>query len=138
MVGGLSSLGELDSQVLSVYQALFGTIPLRLNVPLFQISYYFIVITLVSAPTSYFTLVVPMREVYCVGYTPRAQDSRSLQVHILDVPCISGALLWIYRTPELLLILLDLICSVIMDIAQYLILKHVTTPLQVTCSLYYT
>ena len=55
------------------------------HVPSFHISYYSLTITLVSAPTSCFTLSVPMREVYCVRYTPRAWDSRSL-LSILDVP----------------------------------------------------
>ena len=38
---------------------------------------------LVSASFSYFTLAVSMREVSCLGYTPRAWDLRSLQ-SILD------------------------------------------------------
>ena len=38
-----------------------------------------------SALTSSFTLTVPMREVSCVEYSPRAWDPRSLQ-SILDVP----------------------------------------------------
>ena len=40
-------------------------------------------IILVSAPTSSFTLAVSMREVYCVGCTPRAY---SFLQSILDVP----------------------------------------------------
>ena len=62
-------VGELNSC------ALFGTFPLRARVPLFWISYY--------SHYSYvryflFALAIPMREVYCVGYTPRAWDPRSL------------------------------------------------------------
>ena len=38
MVGGLASLGELYSYVLSASQALFGTFPLRAHIPFFQIS----------------------------------------------------------------------------------------------------
>ena len=38
-----------------------------------------------SAFSSCFTLAVTMREVYCVGYTPRAWDPRTLQ-SILDGP----------------------------------------------------
>ena len=45
-----------------------------------------------------------MREVYCVGYTPRVWDPRSLQ-SILDVSLyFSDALLWIHRAPVLLLL----------------------------------
>ena len=40
MVGGLASLGELNSQVLSAIQALFSTFPFRAHVPFVQISYY--------------------------------------------------------------------------------------------------
>ena len=58
---------------------------LRTRVPLFYISYYSFAIILVSASSSCFTLAVPMREVYCVGYTPRAWDPRSLQP-VLDGP----------------------------------------------------
>ena len=70
--------GELYRQIISVSQALFGTFPLRIQVPFFHISYYSLTIILVSAPSSCFTLAVPMREVYCVRYTPRAWDPRSL------------------------------------------------------------
>ena len=58
--------------------------PYSVHVPSFHISYYSLII-LVSAPSSCFTLAVPMREVYCVEYTPCAWDPRSLQ-SILDVP----------------------------------------------------
>ena len=58
---------------------LFGTFPpYSAHVPSFHISYYSLTITLVSAPTSCFTFAVPMRDVYCVGYTPLARDPRSL------------------------------------------------------------
>ena len=77
MVGGLSSLRELDSWILRASQVLFGTFPLRAHIPFFQISYYYRII-LVSASSFSFTLAVPMREVYCVGYTLRAWDPRSL------------------------------------------------------------
>ena len=50
-----------------------------------QISYYSIAITLASASSSCFTLAIPIREVYCVGYTPRAWDPLYLQ-SILDGP----------------------------------------------------
>ena len=39
-----------------------------------QVSYYSLVLTLVSASSSFFTFVVPMREVSCGGYTPRAWE----------------------------------------------------------------
>ena len=85
MVGGLSSLGELYSYVLSASQALFGTFPpYSAHVPSFHISYYSLTIILVSVPSSSFTLAVSMREVYCVGYTPRAWDPQS----ILDIPLV--------------------------------------------------
>ena len=45
----------------------------------FQIPYYSLAIILVSASSSCFTLAVPLREVSCLGYTPRAWDTRSLQ-----------------------------------------------------------
>ena len=45
----------------------------------FHISFYYcITIILVSAASSYFSLAVPIREVSCVGCTPRAWDPRSL------------------------------------------------------------
>ena len=47
-------------------------------VPMFLSSYYSLTIILVSTSSSCFTLAVPMREVYCVEYTPRAWDPRSL------------------------------------------------------------
>ena len=78
MVGGLASLGELNRQILSASQALFRSFPLCAHVPFFQISCYSCII-LVSVPSCSFTLVVLMREVYCVIYTPRAWDPRSLQ-----------------------------------------------------------
>ena len=48
------------------------------HVPSFHISYYCFNIILVAASSSFFTLTVLMREVYCVEYTPRAWDPRSL------------------------------------------------------------
>ena len=42
-----------------------------------RISYTSITMILVFASSSYFTLPVPMREVSCVGDTPRAWDPRS-------------------------------------------------------------
>ena len=48
------------------------------HVPFFQISYYSITMILLSVSSSCFTLAVPMREVSCVGYTPRAWDPRSV------------------------------------------------------------
>ena len=62
-----------------------GTIPLRAHVSFFQISYYSLAIILVSVSSSFITLAIPMREVFCVGYTPRAWDPRYLQA-ILDGP----------------------------------------------------
>ena len=41
--------------------------------------------------SSCFTLAVPMREVSCVGYTPRAWDPRSLQ-SMLNGPAYFGRL----------------------------------------------
>ena len=79
----LISQFNLWQGVISVNQALFGTFLLRAHVPSFYTSYYSLTITLVSAPTSCFTFAVSMREVYCVGCTPRAWDPRSLQ-SILD------------------------------------------------------
>ena len=67
------------------------TFPLRahVHVPFFHISDYSITITLVSAPSSYF--IYPYcshaRDIYCVGYTSRAWDPRSLE-SILDVPLV--------------------------------------------------
>ena len=49
------------------------------HIPSFHISYYSITLILVYASFSYFTLAVSMREVPCVGYTPRAWDPRSPQ-----------------------------------------------------------
>ena len=64
---------------------MFGTFPFRAHVPYFYISYYSLTITL--ARTSSVTLAVHMRKVYCLGYTPRAWDPRSLQ-SILNVPLV--------------------------------------------------
>ena len=72
------SLGELNSQILNASQVLFGTFPLRAHVPFFQISYYSHII-LLSVSYSCFILAVSMFEVYCMGYTPRACNPRSLQ-----------------------------------------------------------
>ena len=47
--------------------------------------FYSFTIILVSASFSYFTLALPIREIYCVEYTPRAWDARSLQ-SILNGP----------------------------------------------------
>ena len=50
-------------------------------------------IILVSAPSSCFTLDAPMREVSCVGYTPRAWEPGSLQCpYYIDmiVSCSTG------------------------------------------------
>ena len=66
MVEGLASLGEPNSLILSASQVLFGTFPLRVHVPFSLIS------------SSRFTFAVLMREVYCVRYTPRAWDPRTL------------------------------------------------------------
>ena len=63
---------------------LFIFVPTLLSSSFF---YYFFAIILVSAPSSSFILAVPMREVYCVRYIPRAWDPRSLQ-SILDVSLI--------------------------------------------------
>ena len=73
-------------------------------------AHYSLTIIFVSAPTSCFTLAVPMREVYFVSYTLRAWDSRSLQL-ILDVPLyFRRVVMDPYRAPEpLLLLLLDAI-----------------------------
>ena len=66
-------------------RTLFGTFPpYSAHVP-FHFSYYPLTSILVSAPTFSFALAVSMREVYCVGYTPRGWDPCSLQ-SILDVP----------------------------------------------------
>ena len=56
---------------------LFRTFPLRAHVPFFHISYSSITMILASASSSCFTLAVPMRDVPCVEYTPRAWDPRS-------------------------------------------------------------
>ena len=48
------------------------------NVPSLHTSYYSFTTVLVSAPTSYFTLSVPMCEVSCVGCTLLVRDPRSL------------------------------------------------------------
>ena len=59
----------------------------------FFLSYFIlpnILLLFLCAPTSSFTLAVPMREVYCVRllrYTPRAWDPHSLQ-SILNSPFI--------------------------------------------------
>ena len=71
---------------LALVRTLFETFhPYSARVASFHISYYSLTIILVSAPTFSFTLAVPICEVYCVGYAPRAWDPRSLQ-SILDVP----------------------------------------------------
>ena len=63
----------------------FGTfLTCSAHVPLFQISYSPTTV-LASASSSYFFLAIPMREVSCMGYIPRAWDPRSLQC-ILDCP----------------------------------------------------
>ena len=69
----------------------FGTFPPYSAHVSFHISYNSLTIILVSAPTVSFALAVSMREVYCVEYTPRAWDPRSLQ-SILDVPLYFGVL----------------------------------------------
>ena len=54
--------------------------------------FHTISLILVSASSSCYTLAVPMREVSCVGYRPRAWDLRSLQC-ALDDPlhlCLYG------------------------------------------------
>ena len=60
---------------------------LSLSTFLFKISYSSLAIILAFASSSCFTLAVPMREVYCVGYKPRALewDPRSLHaVYTID------------------------------------------------------
>ena len=70
--------------MLSACQVSFGTFPpFSAHVLFFHISYY-LTITLVSAPASFFSLAVPMHEVYCVGYSPRAWAPRSLQSMLDD------------------------------------------------------
>ena len=78
MVGGPSSLVELHRQIRSASYALFEIFSLRTHVPFLQISFYSITMIVVSASSSCFTLAVPMCKTYCVAYTPRAWDPRSL------------------------------------------------------------
>ena len=66
-------------KVHSASQVLFGTFPFRTHVSFFHISCYSPII-LVSTSSSYFAFAVPMREVYCAGYTPHAWDPRSLYI----------------------------------------------------------
>ena len=56
---------------------------------------------LVSASTSYLTLTVLMREVSCVGYTPRAWNPRSLW-SMLDGPLYFGLLEYFVLTEDCL------------------------------------
>ena len=74
MVGGLTSLGELHSQVLSASQALFGTFPpYGAHVPSFHVfllcSHYSCVCLFLLHPRC------SMREVSCVRCTPRLYRS---------------------------------------------------------------
>ena len=59
--------GNYVVTALALVRSCLGPSPYSAHVPSFPISYYSITIIRVSAPTSYFILVVPMREVYCVG-----------------------------------------------------------------------
>ena len=85
----LAYLGVGRSSVLvrSCFGLFYPIVPTFL---LLQISHNSLAMILVSASSSYFTLAVPMREVYCVGYAPRAWDPRSL-LSILDGPLYFGA-----------------------------------------------
>ena len=78
MVGDSHPSGSSIVRSLALVGPCFGTFLLRAHVTFFQISYYSPTIIFVSAFSSCFALAVPMREVSCVGYTPRACDSRSL------------------------------------------------------------
>ena len=60
LLGDLNPSGSSVGRSLALIRPCLTLFTLRANVPFFQISYNSIAITLVSAPTSYFTLAVPM------------------------------------------------------------------------------
>ena len=64
--------------ILSASSALFGTFLLRIHVPFFQISYYSIAIWVLCLFLSLVSSLLFPCARYCVGYTPRAWDPRSL------------------------------------------------------------
>ena len=74
MVVYIATHGSIIASSLSLLQ---DTPPYSAHVPFFHISYYSRII-LVRVSSSYFTFAVPMREVSCVGYTPRAWGPRPL------------------------------------------------------------
>ena len=91
MVGGLASLGEPIVRSLALVRPCLGLSPSPpVIVPTFLPSIFHTTLLLLflclllPLPSS---LLFPMREVYCVGYTPCAWDPRSLQ-SILDVPLV--------------------------------------------------
>ena len=71
---------SLFTIIFSAGQALFGTFPpwYQRSCFILYVSHYSFAIILVSTSSSWFTLAVPTREVFCVGYTPRAWGHRSL------------------------------------------------------------
>ena len=71
----LASPGSSKIRSLALVTSCLGLFPFVSTV----LSSFHIIMILVSAPSSYFTLAVSMREVLCVGYTPREWDPRSLQ-----------------------------------------------------------
>ena len=69
--------------------------------PSFYMSYSFFAIIMVSASSSCFTLAVPKHELFCMGCTPRARDSCSLQSIFRDDKTLTAALLsidWLGRS----------------------------------------
>ena len=62
--------------------------PYSAHVPSIHISYYSLIIILVSAPFSSSTLAVSMREVSCVGYTPRASPFPTVHSRCLLFVCL--------------------------------------------------
>ena len=69
--------------------------------PSFYMSYSFFAIIMVSASSSCFTLAVPKHDLFCMGYTPPARDSCSLQSIFRDDKTLTAALLsidWLGRS----------------------------------------
>ena len=91
MVGDSRPSGSSIIRSLELVTSCLGLFaPYSAHVPSFHISRYSLTIILASAPTFSFTLAVPIREVYCAKYTPRAWDLRSLQF-IINVPFVFPA-----------------------------------------------
>ena len=85
-------------RTLTLVRPCLGLFYLRAYIPFFHISYSSTMI-LVSASSSCFALAVPMREVSCVGYTPRAWDPSSLQSIHTPGPLVFRGAAMVYCNP---------------------------------------